>query len=75
MRLPVIRPLSGVCNGVNTVFVTPSPYLAGSVRVWLNGELLRADLENGWVELGESRIAMKVPPVAGDALQAYYVPN
>jgi len=75
MPLPVIRVLSGVFNGVNTVFVTPSAYLAGSVQVWRNGVLLRADADDGWVELGHRRIAMKTAPVAGDTLAAYYVPN
>lgn len=75
MPLPVIRHPSGAIDGFNTIFYTPTAYLSGSLRVWRNGVLLRADLVDGWVELGAGKFQMKEPPKAGDTLTVYYVPN
>ena len=70
--------MRGAVNGINTVFETPDPYVPGSVRVFVNGQLKRADLEDGWTELGGRRVrlaeAPKAAPGAVDVVQAYYEP-
>lgn len=71
---PFIRRLEGVTNGFNKLFETPTPYLAGSVMVFLNGILLEKNLDDGWSEGGNRKISMKVAPLADDVLEAYYIP-
>lgn len=68
----VIRPLTGVINGVNREFRTPVPYIPGSVQVWLNGQLYRQDLADGWEERGSDRIELKQAPAPGDVVQAFF---
>lgn len=70
---PVFRKLDGATNGSNTLFFTPTDYVAGSVQIFLNGLLLEKDLSDGWKELGNRKILMKVAPVAEDTIQAYYL--
>ena len=72
---PVIRPAVGVTNGVNTTFFTPDGYVSGTLRVWLNGLLMRADYDDGWTETGPNKFQMKQAPHVGDVVQAYYVPG
>lgn len=71
---PIIRVCSGVIDGSNLVFQTPAQYVPGSVRVFVNGQLLRADFDDGWVELGGDKIRLKIAPVVGDTVSAYFVP-
>jgi len=70
---PIFRKLDGTANGFNTVFETPTDYMAGSVQIFLNGILLEKDLADGWTSPGGRKIVMKVPPLTGDTLQAYYM--
>ena len=65
--------MSGVTNGFNTLFTTPSSYAPGSLVVFLNGQALIRTNNDGWIELGGNRIQMKIAPTAGDDLQAYYL--
>jgi hypothetical protein len=62
----------GPVNGVNKVFVTAKPYIAGSVTVFLNGISDIAGNEDGHVELGNSTIELKVAPLVGDVVQVFY---
>ena len=71
---PIIRRLDGAANGFNTVFETPTQYLSGSVQVFLNGILLKKDLDDGWSEGGNRKIVLKEAPRENDVLQAYYIP-
>lgn len=73
MGLPVFETPTEPTNGTNKVFTTQADYVAKSVRVWLNGMLLRKDLTDGWVELGAKKVQMQEAPEAGDVLQIYYV--
>lgn len=68
----VIRPLAGAVNGTNRVFRTPVPYVPGSVAVWINGQLRRADWDDGWVELGGDVIELKRAPQPEDVVQAFF---
>jgi hypothetical protein len=65
----------GIINGINTLFQTSASYLAGSVVVFLNGQLKRGDYSDGWVELGNRYVNLKIPPETGDVVQIYYVPT
>jgi len=72
----------GAVNGVNRDFATPAPYAPGSLVVFLNGQQLKRDLDNGWTELDPSSgtFRMKLPPSGpqvaaddpGDVLFCYY---
>ena len=50
MATPRFEVPSGTIDGVNTTFTTSLPYQAGSLAVFINGLLMRADLLDGWVE-------------------------
>jgi len=78
-----IEPVSGIINGVNRDFSVPTYYRAGSLVVFLNGQQLKRQLDNGWEETDPTlgRFRMKLPPVGprpgstddpGDVLFAYY---
>lgn len=78
-----LEPAAGMVNGVNRVFSTPTYYRPGSLVVFLNGQQLKRQLDNGWVELDPSlgTFEMKLAPVGprpgslddpGDVLFAYY---
>ena len=67
-----IEVLSGAVNGLNNVFQTSQPYVPGSVRIFLNGQLKRADFADGWIELGYDKVQLALPPLAGDVVQAYF---
>lgn len=75
MPCPIIEKLSGVTNGFNTIFETSRGYVAGSVRVFVNGIVNEGSLVDGWKELGNKRIAMNEVPRPTDILQAYYIPQ
>lgn len=75
MRFPVIENLQGIANGVNTIFRTSAPYKTGSVRIFRNGLMGKSPLVDGWVELGGDRLQIKEPPIQGDILQVYYLPQ
>ena len=70
---PIFRKLEGIPDGNLKLFQTPTDYVAGSVKIFLNGILLEKDLSDGWSELGNRKILMKVAPVPTDTLQAYYI--
>lgn len=74
MRCPKIETLQGSANGVNLIFKTTSSYRPGTVKIFRNGILEEASLKDGWTELGFKRIQFKEAPIAGDVLQAYYIP-
>lgn len=75
MAIPaLIQVATGTIDGVNTVFETSADYVTGSVQVFLNGQLKRVDLEDGWVELGGKKVKLNEPPIVGDVVQIYYRP-
>ena len=70
---PIIRPAIGVVNGVNVGFRTPSPYVPGSVVVFLNGFSRVQSADDGWTEEGYDKFKMKEAPRTGDVVEAYYL--
>ena len=72
MVLPLITSALGAVNGSNQNFSTPSPYMPGSLRIFLNGDLLQQDLDNGWVELTPTTFKLTEAPLPGDYVQVYY---
>lgn len=73
----------GVIDGVNRDFRAPTYFRAGSLVVFLNGQQLKRQLDNGWDELDPNAgtFRMKQAPVGprpgslddpGDVLFVYY---
>lgn len=82
MATPRFEVALGVSDGVNLVFFTPTaPYLPGSVAVFLNGQLKRADFMDGWAETnpvtGEVTLLIAPLPAAfgnpPDVVQIFYL--
>lgn len=78
-----IEPALGTVDGVNRDFSAPTSYRAGSLVVFLNGQQLKRELENGWEELDpvagtfRTKLAPEPPPPGstdnpGDVLYVYY---
>jgi hypothetical protein len=62
-------------DGVEVEFNTSEPYRAGSITLWMNGQLIQKDADNGFAELGDSVIQMYEAPLVGDCLQVEYDPE
>lgn len=70
----VIESAFGMPNGTRTLFRTSMPYISGSVRVFVNGLLMRRDFEDGWSELGDRKVQTKLALDPSDVMQFYYIP-
>jgi len=70
----LIEPATGLVDGFNTLFLSSSMYVPGSVQVWLNGQMKRKDWDDGWTELGSNKILLKEAPIPGDVVQVFYRP-
>lgn len=66
------REAVGTPDGVLTDFETQRPYRVGTLRVSINGMFRRPDLDDGFVELGESAFRMRVAPRTGDTIWTFY---
>lgn len=79
MGQPRFEVPSGTIDGVNTIYTVSLPYVAGSTAVWLNGVLLRKDLDDGWDESSPStgEITLNEPPLSTgpcpDVIQVFFV--
>lgn len=82
MATPHFEVLSGTIDGVNTTFTVSTAYLPGSVAVFINGLLMREDLDDGWIETNPAtgtidlKEAPRVGPSGGgdpDVLQAFFL--
>jgi hypothetical protein len=62
---------SGAINGVNTAFVLAGTPLAGSVKLYFNGQRVRLGASNDFTVTG-STITTLFVPAAGDQLWADY---
>lgn len=70
----VVVAVSGVVDGVNTVFTTPSRYMATTIRMIVNGQIYEPDDDSfGWTELSDLTIQFLVAPEVGDIIQAFYL--
>lgn len=69
-----LREVTGVIDGANRDFATPTGYVALSLRVLLNGRIVARDHDDGYDEqvpaVGAFR--MKIAPIVGDTLFAFY---
>jgi hypothetical protein len=65
----------GSIDGVNTTFQTPTPYIEGTLAVFLNGQLKRQDFEDGWQETnpGIGIFDLNIAPIDGDVVQTFYL--
>lgn len=78
MGLPQFTLLSGSINGINAVFTTPTAYTAGTVAVYLNGQLLLNPAGNPWAETDPSTGTVTITgaeciPRTGDVISAFYI--
>jgi hypothetical protein len=78
VAIPRFEVAIGVSDGVNLLFYTPTPYLPGSVAVFLNGQLKRADFMDGWVESNPvtGEVTLLIAPLGGmppDVVQIFYL--
>ena len=75
MARPRFETAIGVIDGVNQIFRTSRPYDAGSLAVFLNGQLKRRWFEDGWVETdpGGSIFFMNEAPQTLDDVQVFYL--
>ena len=65
--------LIGTIDGVNKSFTTPSAFMAGTLRIFWNGQQCEAgDERYGWTEVTDIVVEMKVAPKAGDELTCFY---
>lgn len=71
---PRIETPTGTADGVNRIFYTSVSYRPGTPRVFLNGQLKRNDIDDGWVELGSNKVQLDEAPESLDVVQIYYIP-
>lgn len=73
--IPRTETAVGTIDGVNTSFSATAAYTSGTLSVYLNGQLKRPDLDDGFIESNPSTGAftMKEPPLSGDVLQVRYL--
>lgn len=72
---PHFEVAAGGIDGVNKTFFTVLSYLPSTTAVFLNGQLLVTDFENGWVETDPAvgRFDLNEAPVPGDVVQIFYL--
>lgn len=77
MAIPRFEALSGVVNGTNTTFSTSVAYTAGTLAIFLNGQLLKNPAGDPWTEisplLGTVDIAVDCTPRTGDHVAGFFV--
>lgn len=80
MGVPHFSVLGGTVDGVNKVFYTPTPYTAGTVAIFINGQLKRPGYDDGWVETDPATGAVTLreapqpcPPDHDEVIQAFYI--
>lgn len=64
---------TGVTNGVNTTFSVSTAYETGSVRLWVNGILIRPADDDGFDEVPPTGIETREPPRSSDILTVRYL--
>lgn len=64
---------TGATNGVNTTFATSVAYAAGTVRLFLNGMLIRPADDDGFDEVPPTGIETREAPRSSDILTVRYI--
>jgi hypothetical protein len=72
MSNPVLAPAIGTPDGALDEFNTPSAYYPGTLRCYLNGQLIRNTDDDGIIELGGTSVRHKIPPLTNDVIDYYY---
>ena len=72
MGAPVKDKAIGTPDGVLLDFETQFDYIAGTLRVWLNGQLKLAVNDDGFTETGANTFQMKEAPRPTDVLFTLY---
>lgn len=79
----VDQPLTGVQNRINLIFTTPSPFVAGTLRVHYNGQALRQGPGGDYIVASSQPgvpydqirfLHAEAAPCAQDVLTATYIP-
>jgi hypothetical protein len=72
---PLYEVPSGQIDGHNKTFFVLHPYHPGSTAVFINGQLKRADFDDGWREISSAagEIALKEAPRVGEVVQVFYL--
>lgn len=65
--------ITGAVNSVNTVFLTEFNYVAGSLRVHLNGLRMKPGASNDFQETGDRQFTMTSAPLTDDVLVVDYL--
>lgn len=79
MSSPRFEVPSGTIDGANTVFTVSMPYGAGTTAVFINGQLMERNLDDGWFETDPSAgvITLKEAPrssgLCPDVIQVFYL--
>lgn len=72
MSEPVLVKWSYIADGVETDFTTPSAYYPGTLKHYLNGQLIDPNDDDGLYELGGVDVRLKIPPRVNDVVHWYY---
>ena len=75
MSQPQFESLLGTIDGVNTTFFTPTPYTAGTLAVYDNGQLQMHHAGNPWTETNPAtgEVTLAFAPEGGDTIAAFYM--
>jgi hypothetical protein len=75
MATPHFEVPAGDVDGVNTVFTVAAPYRPGSTALFLNGQLKRADYDDGWTESNPEtgEVTLAEAPLTDDVVQVFYL--
>ena len=72
MTTPILTEAIGIPDGIETEFYTSEAFLSGTVRCYLNGQLIRAEDDDGFEELGNVRVRHKIAPLTNDVIHYYF---
>jgi hypothetical protein len=75
MPLPRFEVATGPVDGTNTTFQVSTAYQPGTLAPFLNGQLKRADYDDGWVETDPATgtFDLNIAPLEGDDVQAFFL--
>lgn len=72
---PETHSVSEPPDGLRVVFSTPTHYVAGTLSLFINGQRVKDNLENGFSENPPNGITTTEAPEATDTLEVQYEPK
>lgn len=72
VRYDAAKTAIGAVDGVNTVYLTPTPFVANTLIVWLGGLRVQPGNEDGYTENAPTGFTMAEPPFDGTTVQVWY---